>query len=80
MMDSRGSKIEKSKRYAEERHRFRFDSFSVKFHGDNNDHDVSLNNGTWKCDCEYFIVHKACAHSMALERLLDKMLPEMASA
>ena len=26
MMDNRGAKIEKAKRYAEERHRFRFDS------------------------------------------------------
>jgi hypothetical protein len=80
MMDNRGAKIEKAKRYAEERHRFRFDSFSVQFHGDNNDHAVSFENGSWHCDCEYFIVHKVCAHSMALERLLEKMLPEAQTA
>ena len=36
-------KIEKAKRYAEERHRFNFDDFHVKFHGDNNEHDVTFN-------------------------------------
>ncbi|MEK7785711.1 MAG: SWIM zinc finger family protein [Chloroflexota bacterium] len=77
MMDNRIAKIEKAKRYAEERHRFRFESFSVKFHGDNNDHAVSFDNGKWHCDCEYFLMHDCCSHTMALERLLDKMLPEL---
>lgn len=76
MMDNRIAKIEKAKRYAEERHRFRFDSFSLKFHGDNNDHDVHFDHGLWRCDCEYFAMHNWCCHTMALERVLDKMLPE----
>jgi hypothetical protein len=49
----------------------------VKFHGDNNDHAVSFDNGKWHCDCEYFLMHDCCSHTMALERLLDKMLPEL---
>jgi hypothetical protein len=80
MMDSRVAKIEKAKRYAEEKDRFRFTNFAVKFHGDNNDHAVSFDNGAWRCDCEYFITHKDCAHTRALEHVLDKMLPEAQAA
>jgi len=67
-------KIEKAKRYAEEKHRFRFQKFDVTFHGDNNDHRVSFDNGTFQCDCEFFITHKRCGHSMALEILLKDMI------
>lgn len=73
-------KIEKAKRYAEERTRFRFDQFRVTFRGDNNDHQVSFENGVFHCDCEFFILRQRCSHSMALEHLLEKMLPETESA
>ncbi len=72
-------KIEKAKRYAEERHRFRFNMFEVTFHGDNNDHCVSFENGTFDCDCEFFLTHKRCGHTMAVEILLKEMLPEPAA-
>ncbi|MBM4424115.1 MAG: hypothetical protein FJ030_12125 [Chloroflexi bacterium] len=70
------SKIEKAKRYASERDRFRFSQFSVQFHGSNNEHNVNFDHGAWKCDCEYFVVHSWCAHTKALEILLDKMIAE----
>lgn len=73
-------KLEKAKRYAEEKHRFRFNQFDVTFHGDNNEHHVSYNVGEFKCDCEFFTTHARCAHTMALEKLLDKMIPEMEAA
>jgi hypothetical protein len=73
-------KIEKAKRYAQERERFRFDVFHVTFSGDNNNHEVSFNKGTFQCDCEFFVLHKRCSHTMALERVLDKMLPEASAA
>lgn len=69
-------KIEKAKRYAEERQRFHFTKFELIFHGDNNEHHVAFENGAFTCDCEFFIVHTRCAHSMALEdHLLKDMLP-----
>lgn len=74
------SKIEKAKRYAQERHRFRFSHMSVKFTGDNNDHVVSFKDNAWSCDCEYFAAHNWCCHTRALEILLDKMLPEPVAA
>lgn len=73
-------KIEKAKRYAQERERFRFSQFALTFHGDNNDHQVSFDNGTFHCDCETFILRGRCSHTMALEQLLHQMLPEPAQA
>lgn len=69
-------KIDKAKRYAEEPRRFRFNAFDLTFHGDNNDHHVTFNDGVFSCDCEFFLANKRCAHTIALEDyLLKHMLP-----
>lgn len=73
-------KIEKAKRYAEDRTRFRFNKFDLTFHGDNNDHHVTYDGGVFSCDCEFFLTHKRCGHSMALEILLKDMLAETVDA
>jgi hypothetical protein len=72
-------KIQKSKHYAEERKRFQFIKFELTFEGDNNPHTVKFDNGVFHCDCEFFISHQHCAHTMALEILLKDMLPEPAT-
>ncbi|MCB0102822.1 MAG: hypothetical protein H6635_07955 [Anaerolineales bacterium] len=69
-------KLEKAKRYAEDRHRFRFNKFELTFHGDNNEHNVNYEDGNFHCDCEFFLTHKRCGHSMALEILLKDMIVE----
>ncbi|NJN43498.1 MAG: hypothetical protein HC806_01320 [Anaerolineae bacterium] len=69
-------KIEKAKRYAEERERIRFDSLVVTFDGTNNDHQVRLENGSWDCNCDFFRTRSVCSHTMALEIILEDMLPE----
>jgi len=68
-------KIEKAKRYAEERDRIRFSALSVSFHGENADHRVDLAGGKWRCTCDFFAGYGVCAHTMALERILEGMLP-----
>jgi hypothetical protein len=73
-------KREKAKRYAQERDRFRFNSFDVTFHGDNNNHHVSFSDGKFQCDCEFFLTHQRCSHSMALEFLLKDMIPAAVEA
>jgi len=73
-------KIEKAKRYAEERNRFRFNKFELTFHGDNNNHHVVFDDGTFQCDCEFFITHQRCGHTMALEILLKDMIPASVQA
>lgn len=66
-------KIEKAKRYAQERERFEFRSFTVTVKGDNNAHDVQYVDGNWKCDCEFFQTRGRCVHTMSLETILEGM-------
>lgn len=73
-------KIEKAKRYAKERHRFHFQSFTVRIDGENNDHVVAFDNGTWSCDCDFFQSRNICSHTMAIEELLKEMLQQSQSA
>jgi hypothetical protein len=68
-------KIEKAKRYAEERERIRFETFRATFDGDNNPHTVEFSSEGWKCDCDFFQRRGVCSHTMALERVLERMLP-----
>ena len=68
-------KIDKAKRYAQERERVRFESFTVTFDGQNNPHTVKMQNGVWQCDCDFFKSRGRCSHSMALEIILEGMLP-----
>ena len=67
-------KIEKAKRYAQERDRISINSLGVHFRGENGDHDVDLANEKWRCTCDFFAGYGACAHTMALERILEGML------
>lgn len=69
-------KIEKAKRYAEERDRIRFNEFAVTFDGENNDHVVHYKDGEFACDCDFFQTRGRCSHTMALEMILENMLPQ----
>ncbi|MCS6906287.1 MAG: hypothetical protein RML93_00220 [Anaerolineales bacterium] len=71
-------KIEKAKRYAEQRERIRFESLTVTFEGENNLHSVRLEKGAWHCDCDFFQSRGRCSHTMALEMILEGMLPQSA--
>lgn len=73
-------KIEKSKRYAEEPERIRFEQFRVSFLGSHATHAVSYNDGAWHCTCHFFNTRGVCSHTMAMERLLGVMLPAEAIA
>lgn len=69
-------KIEKAKRYAEQRDRIRIDNLEVTFIGQNNDHVIHFKDGEWQCDCEFFQTRLRCSHTMALEMILEGMLSE----
>jgi hypothetical protein len=68
-------KIQKAKRYAQERDRIHFISFQVTFDGENNDHTVRYENGNFQCDCDFFQSRGRCSHTMALEMILEGMMP-----
>jgi hypothetical protein len=70
-------KVEKAHRYAAEKDsRVRFSQFEVAFHGDNDDHTVTLRGGTWHCTCNFFQGWQRCCHTMALEQILHGMLSD----
>jgi hypothetical protein len=68
-------KIEKAKRYAKERSRIHFTKLVVSIDGENNAHAVTYDNGTWTCDCDFFRSRGRCSHTMALEMILEGMIP-----
>lgn len=68
------SKIQKAKRYAQERDRIRFIEFEVTFRGDHNSYTVSYDRDQWNCGCHFFAKRGVCSHTMALERVLGEML------
>jgi hypothetical protein len=68
-------KIEKAKRYAEERDRIHFEEFRVTFEGENSPHRVTFSDNAWHCDCDFFTTRGVCSHTMALERILEGMIP-----
>jgi hypothetical protein len=75
MQSSLIGKIEKAKRYAQETDRITFSEFSVNFRGEHNTYITSYKDGKWHCTCAFFPSWKTCSHTMALEKVLDKMLP-----
>jgi hypothetical protein len=78
MQSSLIGKIEKAKRYAQEKDRVTFSELSVKFLGENDNYEISYHDGKWHCTCNFFSSWNTCSHTMALERILGDMLPEEA--
>lgn len=79
MQSSLIGKIEKAKRYAQETDRITFSEFSVQFRGEHDNYITSLKDGKWHCTCSFFSTWHMCSHTMAMEKILDKMLPEEAA-
>ncbi len=75
MQSSLIGKIEKAKRYAQEKDRVTFSELTVKFRGENSDYDVTFKNGKWCCTCSFFSKWGLCSHTMAMEKILSDMLP-----
>ncbi|HUG47335.1 MAG TPA: SWIM zinc finger family protein [Candidatus Limnocylindria bacterium] len=71
-------KIEKANRYARETDRITIDRLSLTFRGDNDTHRVALDADRWQCTCHYFESWNACAHVLALQKIMGQMLPEEA--
>ena len=75
MQSSLIGKIEKAKRYAQETERITFSELSVKFRGENDIYTTEYKDGKWHCSCHFFSTWETCSHTMALEKILGKMLP-----
>jgi hypothetical protein len=69
------SKIEKARRYAEEPERIQIIELQATFRGSNSNHVITLQDGQWASDDEFFRNWGTSAHIMAMQRVLEPMLP-----
>ena len=77
MQSSLIGKIEKARMYASEPHRMHVDNLQVTFRGDNTEHEVSISDDTWHCNCGFFATWQVCSHTMAIERVMNGMVPPL---
>ncbi len=73
-------KIDKAKKYAEERERVSINSFHATFEGNHNTYKVQFEAGQWHCVCLFFTTRGVCSHTMALQRILDDVLAQQEKA
>lgn len=78
MQSSLIGKIEKAKRYAQERDRITFNQFMVSFRGEHDAHTVAYKEGKWHCSCHFFSGWGVCSHTLAMQKILAEMLPKEA--
>ncbi len=70
------SKIEKSRLYAEEPERIKFNSFEATLRGTHEEHHISMTGDDFSCDCHGLEAQGTCSHIMALQKILAEMLTE----
>ncbi|MDD5126605.1 MAG: hypothetical protein PHR43_00665 [Dehalococcoidales bacterium] len=75
MQSSLIGKVEKAKRYAQETERVTFLDLAVNFRGENSTYQTAYKDGKWQCSCSFFASWGLCCHTMAMEKILGKMLP-----
>jgi hypothetical protein len=71
-------KIEKARRYAEEPERISVAGLKATFRGGSSDHEITLTDDRWECNCSFFKNWNTCAHVMAVQKVLTPMLSEKA--
>jgi hypothetical protein len=67
-------KVDKARKYAEEKERVSINSFNATFHGNHNTYEVTFDAGSWRCQCLFFSTRGVCSHTMALQRILNEVL------
>ena len=67
-------KIDKARKYAEEKDRVSITSLNASFQGNHNTYAVGFDSGAWHCECRSFLTRGMCSHIMALQRMLEEML------
>lgn len=59
-------KIEKAKKYSEEKERFKKIDNTMKIHSEHGIRTVKKINDNYECDCEFFKDNNTCSHIMAI--------------
>ncbi len=70
------SKIDKSRTYAGEKERVTITTLQASFNGNHKTYQNTYDEAGWDCQCHYFDTRGVCSHTMALERILEGMLPD----
>ena len=78
MHSSMIGKVEKAMRYAHEPDRVKLQQVTATFAGDNSTHTISLDADQWHCDCHLFESAGGCSHTLAIQKMLDPMLSDVA--
>ena len=72
MLSERINKIEKARRYVEETDRFTIAGDRAVVRGDHGSYTLSRQHDHWECDCDYCRRNGWCAHTLAVEWLLEE--------
>ena len=67
-------KVDKAKRYANETERVNITNLRADFQGEHDTYQASYNAGDWECQCLFFTSRGVCSHTMALQRILSKVI------
>ena len=67
-------KIEKAQRYEHEPERVTITNLRADFKGEHDVYHLSLEDNHWSCTCGFYSSYGTCSHTMALQRILAKML------
>ncbi len=67
-------KIDKARKYAEEKDRVSITRLEATFQGNHDTYVFGFESGSWHCECRSFLTRGMCSHTMALQRMLDEML------
>ena len=68
--------VQKAQNYAQERERVSVSQFGASFRGEHNSYNVTYDQGNWGCSCDHFTAQQLCSHIMAIERMLEGMIPQ----
>lgn len=78
MQSSLIGKIEKAKRYAEQKNRVKIKEIRLDFQGEHDIYQVTLSANKWTCTCSFYNNWGLCSHTMAMQRMLSDMLDKEA--
>jgi hypothetical protein len=67
------AKISKAREYAQEPERMTVTGLRVLFQGKHQTYSVVFDQGTWRCECDFFGQRGFCSHTMAVEKVITKM-------
>ncbi len=67
-------KVDKAKKYSNETERINITNLTADFQGEHDIYRVSFNSGDWDCQCFFFTTRGICSHTMALQRILEKVM------